>query len=188
MHRLTIITAAVACLAQAPLAFSASQLYLETGVGGSQYSSSLSASTLNDASVSPSAKVLIGSRLNHSPYAWFELMYNYNAKVSYANSAADLSSHMVSTGVKLTSAQTAPLSAFIRGGIGKVFLSPNSSSTINKNQYYFGGGISYRFANKSALNVEYQKFIIPDVDTDTNLNTFQIDSSAVYLTLKQDID
>ena len=165
-------------------AFAANELYLETGFGASQYSSNLGASTINDAPASPSAKILIGSRLNRSPHAWFELMYNYNAKTTYANSSVDLTSQMISSGVKLTTDQKMPMSFFVRGGMGKVFLNTNSGSSINKNQYYFGGGISYRFENKQALNFEFQQFNVPDVDA----GNFQIQSTAVFLTLKQDID
>ena len=184
MRKLTLIASIMGGLAFSSQAFSINELYLETGIGASQYSSNLGTSTINDAPASPSAKILIGSRLNRSPHAWFELMYNYNAKTTYANSAVDLTSQMISTGIKLTTEQKAPMSFFVRGGIGKVFLSANSGDSINKNQYYFGGGISYRFENRRALNFEFQQFNVPDVDA----GNYQIQSTAVFLTLKHDID
>ncbi len=185
MRKLTLMTTLLSSLTLSPQVFSANQLYIETGLGTSQYSSKLNGSVFNhDASNSPSAKVLIGSRLTRSPHAWFELMYNYNAQTTFSDSTVELTSQMISTGVKLTSDQTAPMSFFVRSGIGKVFLSANSGSSINKNQYYFGGGISYRFENKRALNFEFQQFNVPDVDA----GNYQVQSSAVFLTIKQDID
>ena len=188
MSKLSLTAPIMACLIFSTPVFAAKELYLETGIGASQYKSDLSASAMNSAPASPSAKILIGSRLNSSPHAWFELMYNYNAATKYPGTSVTLSSQMISTGFKLTTEQNAPTSAFIRGGVGKVFLSPNTGESINKNQFYFGGGISYRFENNRALNLEYQQFNVPNVDTDTNSDTFQINSSAVFLTLKQDID
>jgi hypothetical protein len=193
MSKLSLIASVMACLIASVPAFSANELYLETGIGASQYKSDHSASPVNTAAASPSAKILIGSRLSHSPHAWFELMYNYNAKAKYEGSVASagLSSQVLSVGVKLTTIQSASTSAFFRAGAGKMFLSPSSGENINANQYYIGGGVSYRFQTKRAVNFEYQQFMIPNVDTDdsgANPNTFQINSSAVFLTLKQDID
>ncbi len=184
MRKLMLSAAILAGLILSTQAFSANKLYLETGLGASQYSSTLGGSTLNDAPSSPSAKILLGSRLTRSPHAWFELMYNYNAKTTYSDSDVEMTSQMISTGMKFTTDPNTAMSIFVRGGIGKVYLSANSGDSINKNQYYFGGGISYRFENRQALNFEFQQFNVPNVD----LGNYQIQSTAVFLTLKQDID
>ncbi len=178
----------MACLILSMPAFAAKELYLETGIGASQYKSDLSASAINSAPASPSAKILIGSRLNRSPHAWFELMYNYNAATKYTGTSVELGSQMFSTGLKLTTHQSAPISGFIRGGVGKALLTTNTGESINKNQYYYGGGISVRLANKRAINLEYQQFNVPNIDVDIDSKSFQINSKAVFLTLKQDID
>ncbi len=188
MRKLTLLASIIGSIAFPLCANAVNELYIETGLGISQYGSDLSGSTLNDTSIAPSAKVLIGSRLTQSGHIWYELMYNYNSKTTYSDSNISLTSRMISNGFKLTTNQTSPLSAFVRSGFGKVSLTPSGGSSITKNQYYLGGGISYRFENSRALNVEYQHFIVPAVDTDSNSNTYQINSSAVFLTLKQDID
>jgi opacity protein-like surface antigen len=191
MRKLTSSAAVLVGLALSTQVLSSSELYLETGIGASQYKSDLSASAINTAPASPSAKILIGSRLNSSPHAWFELMYNYNANTKYKDSVVSISSQLISTGVKLTTLQSASTSAFFRAGGGKIFISPNEGESISANQYYLGGGMSYRFTAKRAVNVEYQYFIVPNVDADnndTNPGTYSINSSAVFLTLKQDID
>ncbi len=188
MSKFTLVASMITCLALSAQVFAANDVYLETGVGASQYKSDLTVSVLNTAPASPSAKILIGSRLNSSPYAWYELMYNYNATTKYGESSVELNSQMLSTGLKLTTHQSASASVFVRAGAGKILLITDLGERNYKNQYYYGGGISLRFSNKLALNLEYQQFNVPNIDTDTNSESFQINSKAVFLTLKQDIN
>lgn len=168
-----IPTFAAACLLTASFSHASSvHNYFEMGLGASKLFSfnSKTNESLSDFSVSPSLKILTGSRLNQSRTLWFELGYSHNGEMKYEGTK--FSSQSLFTGLKLSSDPIANTSTFLRGGLGKTWSeSKTIGEKVDDNQtthYYGGAGINFRLDFKKSLAIELQH--INDGSSDEAIN------------------
>ena len=153
--------------------------YVEAGFGASQLFSfnKTTNDNLSNFSTSPSLKLLVGSRLNNSRTAWFELGYNHNGVMKYGTT--ELSSQSVSTGFKFTTDPISYSALFIRGGVGRTWMSTTTDSESSENisnHYYGGAGLSFRLDYTRSIVLEAQH--INDAGTDEAIN-------GAYLSINQ---
>lgn len=168
-----IPTIAAACLFSASFSHASPvHNYFEMGLGASKLFSfnSETNDSLSDFSISPSLKILTGSRLNQSRTLWFELGYSHNGEMKYRDTK--LNSQSLFTGIKLSSDPVANTSTFLRGGMGKTWSeSKTIGEEVDKNQtthYYAGAGINFRLDLKTSLAIELQQ--INDGSSDEAIN------------------
>ena len=142
---------ALTCLFSASFSHaSAVHNYVEIGLGANKLFSfnKKTNDDLSEFSVSPSFKILTGSRLNQSRTLWFELGYSHNGQMKYGDTK--LSSQSLFTGMKLTTDPVDNTSLLARGGFGKTSSKSNTldyASKTNKSTNYYGGtAISFRLS------------------------------------------
>lgn len=154
--------------------------YVELGLGASQLFSfnKDTNDSLSEFSVSPSVKLLTGSRLNRSRTLWFELGYSHNGEMEYEDT--QFNSQTLFTGFKLTSDPMTNTSAFIKAGAGKTWTAVKTlgeqEEKSSSNTYYGGLGLNFRLDYEQSIIIEVQH--LNDANSDEAIN-------GVFLSLNQ---
>lgn len=149
------------CLLCIPSCYASGQSnYVEVGLGVSQLFSfnKDTNDALSDYSVSPSLKLLTGSRLNRARTIWFELGYSHNGEMKYRDTK--LNSQSIFTGLKLSTPPSSNASIFARFGGGKTLTTLKIDGEKNQKNdsihYYMGTGVNIRLDSKKSLLAEIQ--------------------------------
>lgn len=140
--------------------------YVEGGLGASQRVYTKDENSDLEPDTSPVANVIIGSRLNRSRTAWYELGYSF-ANLTQGDSTTH--AHTAFTGIKLTTDPLTSTSVYLRGGIAKSWASTTTKGENGQDKdkstgYYAGFGLNFKLDQNQSFVIDFRNLREKDAD------------------------